>query len=162
MFASKKHKIEKPTLLPCYWTNKDNKTILIAAVKKNLMQFVWAEESISPTFYDRICANILVPLKSLTFTASTKKLSAKLLYKKAARKMLERLTRGQTTIAADWNNCEERKKTFSRKKFWVKKKKRKRRILSDHWTSKPQLWNGKQKQAIFFVTATSITILFHT
>ena len=35
-----KNKIENPPwwflLLPCYWTNKDNKTILIAAVKKRL------------------------------------------------------------------------------------------------------------------------------
>jgi hypothetical protein len=45
-------------------------------------------ESISPTFYKRICANILAPKKSLTFTASTKKLRAKLSYEKAVRKML--------------------------------------------------------------------------
>jgi hypothetical protein len=50
-------------------------------------------ESISPTFYKRICANILVPIKSLTFTASiNKKLCAKLSYKKATRKMLVKLT----------------------------------------------------------------------
>jgi hypothetical protein len=35
-------------------------------------------ESISPTFYWRNCANILAQIKSLTFTASTKKLRAKL------------------------------------------------------------------------------------
>jgi hypothetical protein len=33
-----------------------------------------------------------VPIKSLTFTASTKKLCAKLLYKKAVHKMLVKLT----------------------------------------------------------------------
>ncbi len=49
-------------------------------------------ESISPTFYKHICANILAQIKSLTFTASTKRLRAKLLYKKAARKMLVKLT----------------------------------------------------------------------
>jgi hypothetical protein len=43
--------------------------------------------SISPTFYKPICANILVSIKSLTFTASTKKLLVKLLYEKAARKI---------------------------------------------------------------------------
>jgi hypothetical protein len=47
---------------------------------------------ISPTFYKRICANILVPVKSLTFTASTKKLHVKLPYEKAACKMLVKLT----------------------------------------------------------------------
>jgi hypothetical protein len=49
-------------------------------------------ELISPTFYKRICANILAPRKSLTFSASTKKLRAKLTYKKAVRKMLVKLT----------------------------------------------------------------------
>jgi hypothetical protein len=39
-----------------------------------------------------ICANIIAPIKSLTFTASTKKLRAKLSYKKAARKMLVKWT----------------------------------------------------------------------
>jgi hypothetical protein len=51
-------------------------------------------ESISPTFNKRICANILAPKKSLTFTASTKKLCAKLSYEKAACKMLVKLTPG--------------------------------------------------------------------
>jgi hypothetical protein len=41
-------------------------------------------ESISPTFYERNCADFLAPIKSLTFTSSTKKLCAKLLYEKAA------------------------------------------------------------------------------
>jgi hypothetical protein len=51
-------------------------------------------ESILPTFYKRICANILALIKSLTFTASTKKLRAKLLYEKAVHKMLVKLTLG--------------------------------------------------------------------
>jgi hypothetical protein len=46
---------------------------------------------ISPTFYQRICANFLAP-KSLTYTSSTKELCAKLLYEKAASKMLVKLT----------------------------------------------------------------------
>ncbi len=49
-------------------------------------------ESISPTFYKCICANILAPIKSLTFTASTKKLRTKLSYEKALCKMLVKLT----------------------------------------------------------------------
>jgi hypothetical protein len=49
-------------------------------------------ESISPTFKKRICANILAPIKSLTFPVSTKKLRTKLSYEKAARKMLVKLT----------------------------------------------------------------------
>jgi hypothetical protein len=40
------------------------------------------------------CANILAQIKSLTFTASTKKLRAKLSYEKGARKMLVKLTPG--------------------------------------------------------------------
>jgi hypothetical protein len=50
------------------------------------------QELISPTFYKCICTNILAPIKSLTFTASSKKLHAKLSYDKAARKMLVKLT----------------------------------------------------------------------
>ncbi len=53
-------------------------------------------ESISPTFYWRNCANIFAQIKSLTFTASTKKLRAKLKYKKGAREMLVKLTPCQT------------------------------------------------------------------
>ncbi len=34
--------------------------------------------SISPTFYERNCANFLAPVKSLTFTSHTKKLWVKL------------------------------------------------------------------------------------
>jgi hypothetical protein len=49
-------------------------------------------ESISPTFYERNCTNFLAPIKSLTFTSSTKKLCAKLSYIKAMRKMLVKLT----------------------------------------------------------------------
>ncbi len=49
-------------------------------------------ESISPTFYERICANILLPNKVQTQNGSTKKLCAKVLYKKAARKMLMKMT----------------------------------------------------------------------
>jgi hypothetical protein len=49
-------------------------------------------ESISPTFYERSCANVLVPVTSLTFTSSKKKLCTKLLYKKDAHKMLVKLT----------------------------------------------------------------------
>jgi hypothetical protein len=51
-------------------------------------------ESILPTFYEHNCANFLAPIKSLTFTSSTYKLCAKLLYKKAADKMLVKLTPG--------------------------------------------------------------------
>jgi hypothetical protein len=51
-------------------------------------------ESISPTFYKCTWSDILVPIKSLTFTASTKKLCAKLLNEKAACKMLVKLTPG--------------------------------------------------------------------
>jgi hypothetical protein len=50
------------------------------------------QESISPTFYERNCANFLSPIKSLTFTSSTKKLCAKLSHKKATHKMLVKLT----------------------------------------------------------------------
>jgi hypothetical protein len=50
------------------------------------------QESISPTFLKRICTNILAPIKSLTFTASTKKLGAKHSYEKVAHKMLVKLT----------------------------------------------------------------------
>ncbi len=48
-------------------------------------------ESISPTFFELNWANFLVPIKSLTFTSSTKKLRAKLLFKKAAGKILVKL-----------------------------------------------------------------------
>jgi hypothetical protein len=48
----------------------------------------------SPTFYERICANILAPKKVQTLNVSTKNLRAKLLYEKAARKMLVKLTPG--------------------------------------------------------------------
>jgi len=58
----------------------------------NLMKIILLQESISPTFYWRNCANILAQIKSLTFTASTKKLRAKLSYEKGARKMLVKLT----------------------------------------------------------------------
>jgi hypothetical protein len=54
--------------------------------------FTVRQESISPTFYWRNCANILAQIKSLTSTASTKKLRAKLLYEKGARIMLVKLT----------------------------------------------------------------------
>ncbi len=53
------------------------------------------QESISPTFYWRNCANTLAQIQSLTFTASTTKLSAKVSYEKGARKMLVKLTPGQ-------------------------------------------------------------------
>ncbi len=49
-------------------------------------------EPISTTFYEHNCANFIAPIKSLTFTSSTKKLRAKLSYKKAACKMLVKLT----------------------------------------------------------------------
>jgi hypothetical protein len=51
-----------------------------------------AQESILPTFYERNCANFHVPIKSLTFTLSTKKFQGKLSYVKVARKMLVKLT----------------------------------------------------------------------
>jgi hypothetical protein len=50
--------------------------------------------AISPTFYERNCANFLAPIKNLIFTSSTKKLCTKLSYEKAARKMLVKLTLG--------------------------------------------------------------------
>jgi hypothetical protein len=59
------------------------------------------QESISPTFYERICSNILAQIKSLTFTASIKKLCAKLLYKKAAHEMLVKLTLGSPVTNND-------------------------------------------------------------
>jgi hypothetical protein len=49
-------------------------------------------ESILPTFYECNWANFLAPIKSLTFTASTKKLRPKPLHKKVAHKMLVKLT----------------------------------------------------------------------
>jgi hypothetical protein len=52
------------------------------------------EWSISPTFYERICANILAPKRAQTYNVSTKKLRAKFSYEKAARKMLVKLTPG--------------------------------------------------------------------
>jgi hypothetical protein len=61
-------------------------------------KFSVEQESISPTFYWRYCANILGQIKSLTFTASTKKLRAKLLYEKDTRKMLEKLTPGMANV----------------------------------------------------------------
>ncbi len=48
--------------------------------------------SISPTFFERNWAIFFAPIKSLTFTSSTKKLCKKLLYKKATRKMSVKLT----------------------------------------------------------------------
>jgi hypothetical protein len=57
-----------------------------------LSHFLPLQESISPTFGWRNCANILAQIKSLTFTASTKKLRTKLLYEKGVRKMLVKLT----------------------------------------------------------------------
>jgi hypothetical protein len=71
--------------------------ILITHLETNAFQMKSEEmevlELISPTFNRRISANILAPRKSLTFTASTKKLRAKLTYKKkAGRKMLVKLT----------------------------------------------------------------------
>ncbi len=56
------------------------------------------KESISPTFYWRNCANILAQIKSLTLTASTKKLRVKLSYEKGARKMLVKLTQGRVSF----------------------------------------------------------------
>jgi hypothetical protein len=57
------------------------------------------EESILPTFYKHICASILAPIKSFTFTASTKKIRAKLSYEKASLKMLVKLTPGLNHFA---------------------------------------------------------------
>ncbi len=63
-----------------------------------------ALQSISPTFYERNCTNCLAYIKCLTFTSSTKKLCAKLSYKKAVCKMLVKLTptrhkeRGQISV----------------------------------------------------------------
>ncbi len=43
-------------------------------------------------FYEHICANILAPKNFKTLNVSTKELHVKLLYEKAARKMLVKLT----------------------------------------------------------------------
>jgi hypothetical protein len=59
-------------------------------------------ESILPTFYGCICTNILAQIKSLTFISSTKKLSAKLPYKKAAHKMLVKLAPGGNPITKEF------------------------------------------------------------
>jgi hypothetical protein len=48
--------------------------------------------SILPTFYEGICVNILAPKNAQTKNVSTKKLCLELLHKKAARKMLVKLT----------------------------------------------------------------------
>jgi hypothetical protein len=48
-------------------------------------QSVIAMWSISPTFYEHICANILAPKKAQTSNVSTIKVPAKLLYEKDAR-----------------------------------------------------------------------------
>jgi hypothetical protein len=53
--------------------------------EKQLKQKKGGKESILPTFYKRICANILESIKSLTFTANTQKPRAKFSYKKAMR-----------------------------------------------------------------------------
>jgi hypothetical protein len=45
--------------------------------------------------FERNCAIFFAPIKSLTFTSSTIKLFAKLLFKKYARKMLVKLTHGR-------------------------------------------------------------------
>ncbi len=63
--------------------------------KKRSKTFWIDMKSILPTFYEHICTNILAQIKSLTFTASIKKLCAKLSYEKAARKMLVKLTHGR-------------------------------------------------------------------
>jgi hypothetical protein len=68
--------------------------------------YIWslcAPESISPTFYWRNCANILAQIKSLTFTASTKTLRAKLSYEKGARKMLVKLTPGRSLSSRSYS-----------------------------------------------------------
>jgi hypothetical protein len=76
--------------------------LLLQLLSSHMLHFVErnnaVQESISPTFYKRICANILAPIKSLTFTVSTKKLCAKLSYEKAAHKMLVKLTPGLNLI----------------------------------------------------------------
>jgi hypothetical protein len=56
------------------------------------------KESISSTFFERICTIFFAPIKSLTLTSSTKKIRAKLLYKKAAHEMLVKLTQGQLPL----------------------------------------------------------------
>jgi hypothetical protein len=62
--------------------------------------------SISSAFFERNCAIFFAPLKSLTFTSSKKKLGAKLLYKRAAHKLLVKLTQG----------CHRMKKNESKKR----------------------------------------------
>jgi hypothetical protein len=56
---------------------------------KNSCSQLWP---ISPTFYERICANSIAPKKVQTLNIRTKNLHAKLSYKKATRKMLVKLT----------------------------------------------------------------------
>jgi hypothetical protein len=54
--------------------------------------------SISPTFYERICANILAPKKFKPKMQVQKKALQESLYEKGARKMLMRLTPGAYPI----------------------------------------------------------------
>ncbi len=58
----------------------------------------WLLWSISPTFYERICANILASKKVQTLNVSTEKFWAKLSNEKGACKMLVKLTSGHSKV----------------------------------------------------------------
>jgi hypothetical protein len=60
----------------------------------NYGYFLGELESISPTYYVQFLHQYFCTKKVQTLNLSTKKLRAKLLYKKAARKMLVKLTLG--------------------------------------------------------------------
>ncbi len=61
-------------------------------LKKMLVKLtLW---SISPTFYECICTNILAPKIVQTWNVRSKELCAKLSYKRGGRKMLVNLTQG--------------------------------------------------------------------
>ncbi len=68
---------------------------LSQGLARNVFFSVFHQWSISPTVYQRICANFFAPKKNLTYTTSTKKLLAKLSYERATHKTLVKLTLGQ-------------------------------------------------------------------
>jgi hypothetical protein len=73
---------------------QNQKTLMPNFISSIFPSFYVHQESIPTTFFERNCAIFFAPIKSLTFTSSTKKLRAKLFYKKAASKMLVKLTPG--------------------------------------------------------------------
>jgi hypothetical protein len=81
-------------------TVEDMILLFISLLKKNLLSDLFFQNvlnfellSISPTFYERICVNILAPKNFQTLlNVSTKKFCTKLSHEKAAGKMLVKLT----------------------------------------------------------------------